>query len=185
MEHEGGNGLIHRADPAQPGSSGTPRSFAFVGRKSAYFLEGLKKTLSVTPRGGGAGADHPQTNSSNRRPLLPSLPPSLYIYPPSASARCWRRPRRAARPTRALSHWACWGPLSGGWEPDPGHRIRESGCWCAGESERERQSMDVFHTNGASVSPQGNWTKPGSQVSLTIPSGIPQEPHQGGPRVLS
>lgn len=83
MEHEGGNGLIHRADPAQPGSSGTPRSFAFVGRKSAYFLEGLKKTLSVTPRGGG------QVLTTLRPTLLiavpcfpPSLPPSIFIRPP-------------------------------------------------------------------------------------------------------
>lgn len=39
----------------------------------------------------------------------------------------------------------------------------------------------VSHTNRASVSPRGDSTKPGSRVSLTVPSGIPQEPHQGGP----
>lgn len=82
MEHEGGNGLIHRADPAQPGSSGTPGSFAFVGRKSTYFMEGLKKNAIGHTTGGGAGADHSQTNSSNRSPLLPSLPPSIFIRPP-------------------------------------------------------------------------------------------------------
>lgn len=30
-------------------------------------------------------------------PCFPPCPP-LYIYPPSASARCWRRPRRHSPP---------------------------------------------------------------------------------------
>lgn len=31
VEHEGGNGLDHRADSTQPGNLGTPESCAFLG----------------------------------------------------------------------------------------------------------------------------------------------------------
>lgn len=84
MEHEAGNGLVHRAAPAQPGSLETPGSYAcapaFLGRKSTYFLEGLKGTLGYTTTVSGvAGADYPQTNSPNRSSLLPSLPSPLYL----------------------------------------------------------------------------------------------------------
>lgn len=52
--------------------------------------------LATPPR--GAGADH----SLRPTPLIavPCFPPStpLYIYPPSASARCWRRPQRRSPP---------------------------------------------------------------------------------------
>lgn len=96
MEHEGGNGVVHTAHPVQAGSLGTPGSCAFLSDRSTYFLEGLKGVLSHTTT--GAGADH----SLRPTPLIavPCFPPStpLYIYPPSASARCWRRPQRRSPP---------------------------------------------------------------------------------------
>lgn len=182
VEPEGGIGVVHRADSAQAGSLGTPGSCALLGCRSTYFPEDLRGALSHTTT--GAGADHSLRPTPNRSPLLPSLPSSIFIRPPPPPG-AGAGPGGAARPTRALSHWACWRPLSGGWEPDPGHSTIESGRRWAGASERIRQGMEVSHTNRTSVSPRGESTKPGSRVSLTIPSGIPQEPHQGGPRVLS
>lgn len=100
VEHEGGNGVVHRAvvhrtDPAQAGSLGTPGSCAFLGRRPT-FLEGPRGVLSHTAA--GAGADH--SLSPTLLIAVPCFPPStpLYIYPPSASARCWRRPQRRSPP---------------------------------------------------------------------------------------
>lgn len=100
VEHEGGNGVVHRAvvhrtDPAQAVSLGTPGSYAFLGRRPT-FLEGPRGVLSHTAA--GAGADH--SLSPTLLIAVPCFPPStpLYIYPPSASARCWRRPQRRSPP---------------------------------------------------------------------------------------
>lgn len=48
---EGGNGVVHTADPVQLESLGTPGSCAFLGDRATYFLEGLKGALSHTTTG--------------------------------------------------------------------------------------------------------------------------------------
>lgn len=80
---------------------GTPRSCAcaFLRRRSTYFLEGVKGALGYTTTGSGvAGADY--SLRPTRLIVVPCFPPfpPLYIYPPSASARCWRRPQRRSPP---------------------------------------------------------------------------------------
>ena len=95
VQHEGAMAGFHKAGPAQAGSLGMPGSYASLGGRSTYFLEGLSEALSHTTN--GAGADP----SLRPTPLIavPCFPPSpLYIYPPSASARCWRRPQRRSPP---------------------------------------------------------------------------------------
>lgn len=95
MEHEGGN--VWFTELTLPsleawGCLGPAPSW----NRSTYFLEGPGGVLSHTTA--GAGADH----FLRPTPLIavPCFPPStpLYIYPPSASARCWRRPQRRSPP---------------------------------------------------------------------------------------
>lgn len=180
--------VVHKADPAEAGSLGTPGSCAFRGHRSSYFLAGPRGALSHTTGGAGADPSLRPTTLIAVPCFPPSLPPSIFIRPPPPPG-AGAGPGGAARPTRAMSHWACWGPLGGGWEPDPGHST-ESGCpksggWGVGASERGRKGMILPYISRASVSPRQDSTKPRSRVSLTIPSGIPEEPHQEGRRVLS
>lgn len=43
--------VVHKADPVQVGSLGTPGFCAFLGHRSIYFLEGLREALSHTAMG--------------------------------------------------------------------------------------------------------------------------------------
>ena len=46
--------VVHKADPAQAGTLGTPGSCAFGGRRSSYLLEGLRGALGHTTIRAGA-----------------------------------------------------------------------------------------------------------------------------------